>query len=164
MLDEEIGIKAKDFMPLHEYLHNEDFAPRLIGSDGQRRLQGVLLQEDKDTAAINIAKVYLAASKIQFSTVQDLCIQKLMALYPVSTGKLLIVVMIMLKADQYGCDAEQEAFDWLVAHITECYFILMKNEGGALARLMWENKELSQEVRLKLHQNLDAGWLGWDVD
>ena len=82
-----------------------------------QRLEGVVLSEEKDKAAIAIAKVYLPACKIHFGALQQLCVDKLKALYPISSNNMLIVFVIAMKAVTNDCQVEHEIKVWFIVYI-----------------------------------------------
>ena len=110
----ETNVEAEAFLPVHEYLTRQEFQPRLIDHVTYQRLEGVMLSEEKDTAAVNIAKIYLTASKIKFGRVQVLCMYKIKALYPMSSTSLLIVFQVLKRAELWGCDTEYQINGWFV--------------------------------------------------
>ena len=150
ILSEEMGITREDFESIGEYLQKKDFGPRIVESDTHQRLEGVVLPEEKDEAAVKIAKTYRTASKIQFGDLQGLCVLKLKALYPLSPQYLLIVALIITRAERWGCDAEDEILEWLVSHVAERFWRLVEYEHLNLKKVMLENEMLRQGVFRRL--------------
>ena len=152
-LDEDTDISYKHFMPIWEYMQYRDFVPRLIDSNVHQRLQGVVIPEGMDKAAVEIAQVYHTASKIQFSDLQLLCVNKLKVLHPLSPDRLLLVIIITTKADPWGCEAESYLREWLIGHVAESFWQLVATEGMIFGRIMAENEDFRQSVLSRLTQN-----------
>lgn len=45
-----------------------------------------------------------------------------------------------------GCEARAEMFSWLVAHIAEYFYRLMKEHGGQLAEILRSSQDLNRQV------------------
>ena len=157
-LDEHVNINPRDFMPIADYLQYGEFTPRLVGSKSSPRLERVLLPEERDIAATNIAKIYLTGSKVQLAALQSLCVEKLKVLSPLNPKTLLIALMIVTKAAQYGCAEEKEVQEWLVDNVQQQFWTLVEREGATLARLMRTIPELWQHLSQKLAQNAELGF------
>ena len=157
-LDEHSDITAKEFFPLADYLDKGDFEPRLINKGNLLlRLDGVFLPKERDSAAIAVSKVFLNAAKLWYETLQQLCVDKLKALYPLSLDALLTVLMIVSRADTHGSEAGEELKDWLTDHIAEFFWSLVEGKGPTFKRLMYENPETRRRVLEKLGQNSNLG-------
>ena len=163
-LNEYTDISPNEFNPVRDFLDNGEFTPHLIESEESERLCQVITEDEKDTAAETIAKVYLTASKIQFAELQSLCVRKLRALYPLSAKYLLIVIRIVTRTDASGCEAEESAEEWLVDHVFEYFWHLVECEGMTFSRLMVDNDCLRQGVLAKLVESPKAGIAGLDID
>ena len=120
------------------------------------------MQEERDNTAIEVAKIYLSASKIQFGALQSLCVNKLRLLYPLSTKKVPTVIMIITRTDSWGCEAEEDVRDWLVDHVAHHFWDLVQTEPSALSRLMMENDVLRKEVIAKMAEDPLIGLTGME--
>ncbi|KAK5128497.1 hypothetical protein LTR85_003165 [Meristemomyces frigidus] len=160
------SVTARDFVPVHEYMHNGDFVPCLTGRtrDSPPRIKGLVIPEQRDKVAEQCAYIFRTASQLQFASLQSLAVEKLKALYPLSPIRILIVTRIAQDSFPWGCDAEGELFAWLADHISEYFYKLMAENGHLLVRVLRHSDDLNQTVMNRVAENPKACSKGVDDD
>jgi len=147
-------ITPKEFHPIVEYLQRGDFGKRLIGTPGTLpRIDGIVMQEQSDFYAEHCAQVFRVASFLQLTDLQRLALNKLRALYPLSLLRMLIVTKICQQAEAHDEDVVTEVGEWLVDHISEYYFCLVKEEGAILVQVLSESPSLERAVMERVAQS-----------
>lgn len=164
-LSGESNVTAREFVPISEYLQHGDFAPRYIDKPGSLpRLDGLVIQEQKDQVAERCAFIFRTASQLQIAGLQSLVVNKLKALYPLSLLVILIVTRVGQDSEKWDCEAEGELFAWLVDHIAEYFFKLTAEHGKRLTEILGNIRDLQRAVMQKVAADPAACRRGMDDD
>lgn len=73
------SVTVREFIPIHEYIQNGEFAPALT-RDTPPRLLGLATQAEEDNVAQRCVNIFRTASQLQFAGLQMLAVEKLRAL------------------------------------------------------------------------------------
>ncbi len=148
-LYEELDITTHDFHPVWTYLTTKEFTPRLLERESPT-VEGVFMPETKEGAVEQILVAYLAAVKLYFGQLQDLCVRKFKAMYPLPTVSLMLVIMRNEGLKLGGYDNGGELREWLVDHTAEQFFALYAENNLTMGRVMEEHGEFREDVVEKL--------------
>jgi hypothetical protein len=154
-LYEDTDITAEQFEPVHEYLKTKEFKPRLFSRENSEQLEGVFMPEDKDEAAMKLVGVYATSAKLHFDALQERCVRKLQALYPLSALSLMLLVKSSENVESQTGNRDEHLRAWLVDHTAEQFFKLYEQNHMTMTRLMEEYPDFREDVidRLSVHRD-----------
>lgn len=126
--------------------------PRFVSekSGPAAQLQSVSLPAHKASAAETCAHVFVTASRLHLAALQMLVVEKLRTLSPLPPVYILIIARVSAQAIPTGCEAEELLFVWLVEHVAEYYYVLVRDHGRSLIAVLSQSETMHEAVLRKV--------------